>query len=45
MQKEIKMAFVHRNTIDYPFHSYVLFRHSIESTVRESVGELAEQQM
>lgn len=39
-----KKAFVSPDTIDYPFHSYVLFRHSIESTVRESVGELAGQQ-
>lgn len=41
--KRGKDAFVSPDTIDYPFHSYVLFRHSIESTVRDSVGELAEQ--
>ena len=44
LMKRSKDAFVSPDTIDYPFHSYVLFRHSIESTVRESVGELAEQQ-
>lgn len=44
LMKRSKDAFVSPDTIDYPFHSYVLFRHSIESTVRESVGELAEQE-
>lgn len=44
LMKRGKDAFVSPNTIDYPFHSYVLFRHSIDSTVRESMGELAEQQ-
>lgn len=38
MTKRNKDAFVSPGTIDYPFHSYVLFRHSIESTVRESIG-------
>lgn len=41
--KRGKDAFVSPDTIDCPFHSYVLFRHSIDSTVRESMGELAEQ--
>lgn len=27
---------------DYPFYGYVLFRHSIESTVRETMGDLGE---
>lgn len=40
--KRGKDAFVSPETIDYPFHSYVLFRHSIENTVNESVGELIE---
>lgn len=44
LMKRGKDAFVSPDTIDYPFHSYVLFRHSIDSTVRESMGELAEQQ-
>lgn len=44
LMKRSKDAFVSPEAIDYPFQSYVLFRHSIESTVRESVGELAEQQ-
>lgn len=38
-----KEAFVSPNTIDYPFYGYVLFRHSLESTVRETMGDLGEQ--
>lgn len=38
-----KKAFVSPDTIDYPFFSYVLFRHSLESTVREAMGDLGEQ--
>ena len=37
-----KKSFVSPDTIDYPFYSYVLFRHSIESTVRETMGGLGE---
>lgn len=37
-----KKAFVSPGTIDYPFYSYVLFRHSIESTVREMMRGLGE---
>lgn len=44
LMKRSKDAFVSPDAIDYPFHSYVLFRHSIENTVRESVGELAEKE-
>lgn len=33
-------AFVSPDTIDYPFRSYVLFRHSIDSTVRGLIGKL-----
>lgn len=43
LRKRAKDAFVSPDAIDYPYHSYVLFRHSIESTVNESVGELTEQ--
>lgn len=43
LMKRGKDAFVSPETIDYPFHEYVLFRHSIESTVRESIGELSDQ--
>ena len=39
-----KKAFVSPDTIDYPYYSYVLFRHSIESTVRETIGELGEKE-
>ena len=37
-----KSAFISPETIDYPFHSYVLFRHSIDSTVHEAIGPLNE---
>ena len=33
-------AFISPGTIDYPFYSYVLFRHSIENTVKETLGDL-----
>lgn len=36
-----KDAFVSPNTQDYPFFNYVLFRHSVRSTVKETLGELA----
>lgn len=35
-------AFISPDAIDYPFYKYVLFRHSIENTVRESIGKLAD---
>ncbi len=35
-----KESFVSPDVFDYPFRSYVLFRHSIESTVREAMGDL-----
>lgn len=38
--KRNKSSFVSPNAIDYPFTSYVLFRHSIENTVREAIGAL-----
>lgn len=41
--KTSKDAFVSPETIDYPFHSYVLFRHSLEGTMRESIGGLSEE--
>jgi len=34
--------YVSRDTIDHPYESYVLFRHSIESTVHELTGKLSE---
>ena len=39
-----KKSFVSPDTIDYPFYSYVLFRHCIESTVRETMGGLGEKE-
>lgn len=38
--KRSKDAFISPSMLDYPFHSYVLFRHSIESTMRETIGSL-----
>ncbi|WP_455621503.1 hypothetical protein [Parabacteroides sp.] len=37
-----KDEFVSPDTMDYPFHTYVLFRHSIDSTVKEAIGSLAQ---
>ena len=39
--KRNKSTFVSPETIDYPFYSYVLFRHSIENTVRDAIGILS----
>lgn len=39
--KRERTDFVAPDAIDYPFYGYVLFRHSIESTVRESIGALS----
>ena len=36
-----KDEFVSPNTQDYPFYNYVLFRHSIKSTVKETLGLLS----
>ncbi|WP_165156239.1 hypothetical protein [Parabacteroides sp. ZJ-118] len=36
-----KDEFVSPDTMDYPFHNYVLFRHRIDSTVKETLGSLA----
>lgn len=33
--------YVSPDTIDHPMHSYVLFRHSVASTLKETVGSLA----
>lgn len=40
--KRSKEEFVSPDTLDYPMHSYVLFRHSIESTLKETLGGLAQ---
>lgn len=39
-----KQAFVSADTLDYPFHGYVLFRHSMESSVREILGSLGDRE-
>lgn len=39
--KRSSEEYVSPGTLDYPFHGYVLFRHSIESTVKELIGPLA----
>lgn len=38
--KRGKKSFVSPDTIDYPFCSYVLFKHTIEATAYETMGEL-----
>lgn len=44
LMKRSKDDFASPDTFDYPFHKYVLFRHSIESTVNESIGQLNTEQ-
>lgn len=39
--KRSSEEYVSPATFDYPFHGYVLFRHSIESTVKDLLGPLA----
>lgn len=39
--KRSKDAFISPDRMDYPYHGYVLFRHSIESTVHEAIGDLS----
>lgn len=41
LAKRSKEAFVAPDALDYPFHSYVLFRHTIEATVEENIGDLS----
>lgn len=40
--KRSSEEYVSPDMLDYPFHQYVLFHHSIEQTVREAIGPLAE---
>ncbi len=40
--KRSKDAYVSPDLLDYPLHQYVLFRHSIEGTVNNMLGKLAE---
>lgn len=39
--KRSSEEYVSPGTLDYPFHGYVLFHHSIERTVKEMIGPLA----
>lgn len=39
--KRSSEEYVSPGTLDYPFHGYVLFHHSIENTVKEMIGPLA----
>lgn len=41
LSKRSKDAFVSPATVDYPFTNYVLFKHSIQSTVNETIGSLS----
>lgn len=41
LTKRSKGEFVSPDTLDYPFHKYVIFRHSIENTVKDAIGNLA----
>lgn len=42
LTKRGKNEFVSPETLDYPFHKYVIFRHSIEATVKEALGKLGD---
>lgn len=39
--KRRKDEFVFAEVLDYPFRKYVLFRHSIENTMKEAIGDLS----
>lgn len=39
--KRNKDEFVFADVLDYPFRKYVLFRHSIENTMKEAIGDLS----
>ena len=41
LTKRNKTDYVSPDTLDYPFFSYVLFKHSIEATVKDAIGDLA----
>lgn len=40
--KRSNTDYVSPGTIDYPFQRYVIFRHSIENTVKEAIGPFAQ---
>lgn len=44
LTKRGKNAFVFPDTFDYPFRRYVLFRHSIENSIYECMGELGKEE-
>lgn len=39
LEKRSKNAYISPNTLDYPFEQYVLFRHSLDQAVKDSLGE------
>lgn len=41
LAKRSKGAFISPDTLDYPYYNYVLFRHSIENTVKEAIDNLS----
>lgn len=38
LEKRSKEAYISPNTLDYPFEQYVLFRHTLDQSVKESLG-------
>lgn len=44
LAKRSHEAFISPNMFDYPYYSYVLFRHSIENTVKETLGSLGKEE-
>ncbi|MDH6357092.1 hypothetical protein [Parabacteroides sp. PF5-9] len=40
LSKRNKEDYISPDTLDYPFHQYVTFRHSIDQTMKETIGEL-----
>lgn len=41
--KRNRKDFISPETLDYPYRRYVIYRHTIESTVKEAIGDLAEE--
>ena len=41
LTKRSKEEFVSPETVDYPMHNYILFRRSVESTLKETLGILS----
>lgn len=43
LAKRSKNEFVSPGTIDHPYQKYVLFRHSVKSTVTDAIGHLSQE--